>query len=64
MKCVCGYERISINDYDNFENKEVGTEDFIEIKGIYTVDNKDSWYGGLKEVQIFACPECGTLKMK
>ena len=58
MKCACGYERKT----DIFGDKtEVGDENFIRLKGYFAID--DDFNRRDREVQILACPKCGTLKI-
>jgi hypothetical protein len=55
MECkACGYIRQF--DFDN--NKWVGDDDFIYIQ---TIVIHDTWED--KSKAIYACPECGTLKL-
>jgi hypothetical protein len=79
MKCVCGYEKIG-NDYvtttkkvkgkvvesRDYVNVDLEKKPFIKIFGSFHIDKNDV---GLfeehrQEVNIVACPECGTLRMK
>lgn len=69
MKCACGYERI--NDDDELEdmleedfNFRNGDEDFIELNITATYECEDNYCKSLYEAEIYACPKCGTLKMK
>jgi hypothetical protein len=55
--CVCGYKRGS--SWDKDEN-HIGDEDFINIVGMFFIEQK---WSEKHEVQIYACPKCGTLKM-
>lgn len=58
MKCpVCNYEYIK--DYVKPENDK-GDEKFIFIDGHFTVKNT-SYYGGIHEVGLVACPKCNCI---
>ena len=73
-KCVCGYyylhswekDKESL-DYLGFTDhvkalEEQGREPFIHIQGTFLVENT-GYHGGEHRVSLFACPECGTVKM-
>ena len=66
MKCVCGYEQgMAWVGEDPSEEKYIEVNphgnEFIRIKGNFTIDEE---YGSVTEVGMYACPECGTVKMK
>lgn len=66
MKCVCGYEKIGSQIVDgkygdvdpekeDFRELEVTIEEMVDLRG---------WRENvIKRVMLFACPECGTLKV-
>jgi len=57
MKCpACHYER----DYDYIDNKSIGDEDFIYIKGNFAVRK----FGRDEFVQLYACPKCNCIILK
>jgi hypothetical protein len=68
MKCVCGYYHLKdwqIDDKDEVFKADIkknnGEKEFIHIKGSFTIDRE---YGyGIREVYLYACPECGTIQM-
>ena len=69
MKCICGYEQG--NDWVIPEGKEIEEyvevnpkgEKFIEINGNFTINSVMRYAYNIKEVRLYACPECGTAKM-
>lgn len=61
MKCLCGYEK-----YESFdrEKPDKGDEDFIEVDGNFTVDQKyDNYPKETIKVSLYACPKCKTIKV-
>lgn len=61
MKCLCGYEK-----YESFgrDKPDIGDEDFIEIDGHFTVDQKyDNYPTETIKVSLYACPKCKTVKV-
>lgn len=66
MKCVCGYKHEWYN-YETDELESNGTKKFIKLKN-HNIEienqNWDGWHGSYEvEVDIYACPKCGTLKI-
>ena len=58
MKCpACNYER----DYDYEENKPIGDESFVYIKGNFVVGNE---MGRDELVHLYACPKCKCIILK
>jgi len=58
MKCpACNYER----DYDYVDNKQIGDDQFIYIKGNFVV-TKD--FSKDKLVHLYACPKCHCVILK
>lgn len=62
MKCICGYE-----NKDGFVNGEwvkniIGDEEFIKIEG--STFKKSIGIFETKEIYLYACPKCGTVKIK
>ena len=65
MKCVCGYKHEHYN-YETDEHESNGDKEFIKLlHPIIRVENKNrGWHeDNAKDVQIYACPDCGTLKI-
>ena len=64
MKCLCGYKHDEYN-HDTDELESNGVKGFIAIKNIIPTIRKDINYGiyHYQHVTIYACPECGTLKI-
>jgi len=66
MKCqACTYEYEP--SYDNKYNEITlkGHKPFIKIYGTFLIENDPDW--GLthkEEIDIYACPECGTLRLE
>ena len=72
MKCSCGYQHLEDWEIDREsgwgENKELanelkarnGVEEFIRIDGNFT---REDCRGDIKKVCVYACPECGALKI-
>jgi acetone carboxylase gamma subunit len=64
MKCVCGYEHTEEWDSEIKAYKTItGDSDFIEIDGKFTVNDGDPWHRNQRDIRIYACPKCGTLKI-
>lgn len=69
MKCVCGYEQgmgwvDNGTGSDEFIEVNPNCDEFQRIKGTFTINCEPMRYGiGIKEVFLYACPECGTVKM-
>lgn len=68
MKCVCGY--IYEDEYIKRENKPgfdriviKGDREFIHISGSFTIAS-DRYYSSVKQVELYACPKCGTIRME
>jgi len=64
MKCVCGYEHRH-GEWDPETQKVIHESDgekFTYIKGTFLVENT-GWHGGTREVSLYACPKCGTIKL-
>lgn len=62
MKCqACGYEHKT--DYlHHFDNPVIkGGEEFILIGGRFFIDDKSN-YPPIREIYLFICPKCGTVK--
>ena len=57
IKCICGYKYS--RDYDK---EPLGDTAFITIKGHFTKEGCD-YYRHQIEVDVIACPKCGTLKI-
>lgn len=65
MKCVCGYEHVAEYVRETKTCKSIiGDKEFLRIEGSFVV-SKERDYGpdDLKKVTLYACPECGTIKM-
>lgn len=64
IKCkVCDYGKSE--DWENEDGKPRGNKSFIEIKGIeFKVDAEMRWGEQSKPVYLYACPECGTVRME
>ena len=62
---MCGYERADgyWDDNNFWVDKEIGDEDFEKIEGNYFFIKGD-YYGGKREVYLYACPKCNTIQMK
>lgn len=47
---------------------EVGHSDFIKLEFKKEVDeigyHTSDWYGYFEDVKLYACPECGTIKIE
>ena len=66
QKCLCGY----IHETELFKKEKGydkvtthGDEAFIEVNGNFT-RKTDYHLSSITEVQVYACPKCGTLKME
>lgn len=65
MNCVCGYYRINDTDVSipteniNMLRRFNGDEDFIKIMDICVQEES-----GVKRTGLFACPKCGTVKIR
>lgn len=59
MKCTtCGYEHVYTDD-------GLKGEPFIKIKGVdFRVDTTMRWGEQSERVYLYACPECGTVRME
>lgn len=73
MKCICGYEQIPDWDSWNLEQKleenpdfKNGDKDFIRSNSSINFQLEESGYtySGDSNCTVFACPECGTLKIE
>jgi len=65
MKCVCSYEHQNgINDKGDWQENLVGDEEFVRIEGSVFRVKTDSYYLEYKDVSLFACPKCGTVRME
>ena len=67
MKCVCGYYhledwQIKMEDvvFQDDLRKNNGSEKFLHIKGSFHLEGE---YGRDREVSVYTCPKCGTLKI-
>ena len=58
MKCVCGYDSEQDEDIEEPSRKE----EFVQVKGTFYRDN-DGYFSSMKEATLYACPECGTIKL-
>lgn len=57
MKCpACNYEK----DYDYIDNKTIGDENFIYVKGNFVVEKN----GNNELVHLYACPKCRCVILK
>jgi acetone carboxylase gamma subunit len=64
MKCVCGYEhQFGLNDKGNWQDDLVGDKEFIKITGSTFRITPYSWSSDKVDVRLYACPECGTVRM-
>ena len=68
MKCVCGYvyqEEIK-SPTGNWRDDILaeGERPFIRIDGKFTVQCRGNWEDYIKDVRLYACPECGTVRME
>lgn len=62
MECKsCGHKHKTLNDDWEVEHKD--TEGFIELKGNFTVRHDGYYTESLREVYLYACPECYTVQM-
>jgi len=67
MKCLCGYahyEDYEIEDMINNIDFVQGDEKFLRSKNSMFFDNENSYYSDTIERSVYACPKCGTLKIK
>lgn len=66
MKCaVCNYEYEEEYVNENgrkFYKPTIGDDEFIKINGSFTIEG--DWYGTIQEVNMYACPKCGTVRME
>lgn len=66
MKCVCGYEHL--REWQLEEGQTTGDKEFITLQHpVIRIEDEcfDGWHGSpLKDVDIYACPKCGTLKIE
>lgn len=62
MKCVCGYEHEGgVDEKGNWNNYLKGDKEFIRITGsTFKIPDDGSYH---REVYLFACPKCSTVKM-
>lgn len=64
MKCICGYEHEEEFDNEDRYYKTINGDDkFKEICGTFLIED-DDYYKLKREVSIYACPKCGTLKIE
>lgn len=76
MKCICGYEHGYVNvddpekgltcekiegEYGGFRSIEVRTTDSEEHCDIRA--DRPVYHYGMTEVDMYACPKCGTVKI-
>jgi len=63
MQCLCGYKH---EKEWNSENKcyftTEGDSEFVEIGGKFTIEEGD-WHKNLRDITVYACPKCGTLRI-
>lgn len=63
---ACGHEYeetwdSKINDIVNV----FGTEPFVKITGTFLKEDETSWGAkNIQEIDLYACPKCGTVKIK
>ena len=65
MKCaVCNYVKEA--EWENEDMQKIGDEYFIKVRGNFTIQkDRDYGYGSdIKEVSLYACPKCGTVRME
>ncbi len=66
MKCLCGHKHNEHN-HDTNEMESNGVKGFIKLKNCEVKvanSNFDGWHGNMDiRVEVYACPECGTLKI-
>jgi hypothetical protein len=65
MLCrACAYEFV---DAWNAEKRcflpTIGNKKFIVVKGSFHVEREGNWASYIDNVTVYACPECGTLKL-
>lgn len=62
-QCVCGHthaEKWEKEFNKNVTDEMVVAKNFIHIKGSFHT-NSGGWYSD-REVQLYACPKCGTVQ--
>jgi len=61
MECAaCGYGYY----WSSEEQTMVGNEEFIKIRGSWSIKQSDRVDTTIVPVEVFACPKCKTLVMK
>lgn len=63
-KCICGHVKASeweLNTLNGVTNDMVNAEEFIRIVGTFYANS--GGYCSDRKVDLYACPECGTVKM-
>jgi len=62
MKCICGYEHENgIGEDGEWNDFLKGDEEFINIENRFQRYIKG--VNEYREVYLYACPKCGTIKM-
>lgn len=73
MTCICGYTRhedweIAYENDPELKAKliaENGEEDFIRVNGNFTcTTERDYAPDYIREISVYACPKCGTLRVE
>ena len=67
MKCAaCGYEELFIPAEFDWMEPEIDNTPFYESTLSLTIDTKRNKYEycRLKNLKVYVCPKCGTLKIK
>ena len=62
MKCVCGYEYVSMYDSKNNKVAIKGDEEFVHIYGTFLREST-GWEHNKVEVELYACPKCNTIQL-
>lgn len=68
MKCICGYEHIELYDVQGRQDVEPsfknGDKPFFTLDGdVYFRDENTGVFSKGNIHTVYACPECGTLKI-
>ncbi len=62
MKCVCGYEHESgLDENSKWNGFLKGDEKFIPLTGSTFMECEG--HGQYREVHLYACPKCNTVRM-
>lgn len=68
MKCAtCNYEYKDEYVNENgarFYKPIIGDNEFIQINGNFTIKIEGDWYNAIQEIDLYACPKCGTVRIE